>query len=186
MPGRHAVGGRPGMIATNRMRGVSGSPMRVGAARPAPSQMQGIPGIPSGRTCATSTYGSPPVVVGPDGCDIGFNGCGDTVSRIEVIAANATQDVIFQAPIEFTPRYALYTGPADTFLVNSIRVANGPDSHFGAGYEIDIYAIIDTFTFRRVSWPTFYNSPGLLVNITNTTAADAQFELVLIGESAHV
>lgn len=143
------------------------------------------PDHPDEPVCAP-TYGDPPVVVGPDGCDIGYNGCGDTV-RVEslAVAAGATIDVVTQAAVESTPRYFIYTGPLATFLINNVRVANGPDSNFGDGYRPDIYSPA-VYASRRVSWPTFYNSPGLIVNITNTTAAVADFTGILIVVAAHL
>lgn len=130
------------------------------------------------------TYGSPAVIVGPDGCDIGYNGCGDTIGVNVAVDANATVDVNIPAAIEFTPRYFQYTGPLNTFLILRIFVANGPNSNFGAGYTADYYALA-SFTSKRVSWPTFYNSPPLTLTVQNLTAQPANFAGNLIGVASH-
>lgn len=130
------------------------------------------------------TYENPPVMIGPDGCDIGYNGCGDTIGVNVAIPANATQDVNVPAAIEFTPRYFVYTGALQTFTINRIFVANGPNSNFGAGYSADYYALT-SFTSKRVSWPTFYNSPPLSITVTNLTGQEANFQGLLIGVASH-
>ena len=177
---------------TNRMRGISGRPMQVGrsmmmgrAARMGNScPPGGTQSAPSGRF-ECQTYEKPPVVVGPDGCDIGYNGCGDTIGVSALaVAAGATVDVNIAAAIEFTPRYFISTSPLATFTLDRIFVANGPNSNFGAGYSSDYYALT-SFTSKRVSWPTFYNSPPLTLTITNTTGAPADFTGLLIGIAAH-
>ncbi len=124
------------------------------------------------------------MVVGPDGCDIGYNGCGDTIGIDVTVLAGATVDINIAAAIEFTPRYFIYTAALATFTINRIFVANGPNSNFGAGYSADYYAPT-SFTSKRVSWPTFYNSPGLTLTVTNLTGADADFEGLLIGVASH-
>ena len=132
-----------------------------------------------------TTYERPPVVVGPDGCDIGYNGCGDTVGVLAAgVLAGATVDVNVAAAIEFTPRYFISTSPLTTFTIDRIFVANGPNSNFGAGYSVDYYGLT-SFTSKRVSWPTFYNSPPLTITITNTTGGAADFSGLLIGIAAH-
>jgi len=131
-----------------------------------------------------TTYGDPPILVGPDGCDIGYNGCGDTIGVNVNIAANTTVDVNIPAAIEFTPRYFVYTGALATFTIDRIFVANGPNSNFGAGYSADYYALT-SFTSKRVSWPTFYNSPALSITTTNVTGQEAAFLGLLIGVASH-
>jgi len=163
---------------TNRMRGVTGRPMGLGRRGRVGTQAS-----PAGRFDCT-TYEDPPVIVGPDGCDIGYNGCGDTIGVDVNVAANATVDVNIPAPIEYTPRYFIYTGALQTFTLNRIFVANGPNSNFGAGYSADYYALT-SFTSKRVSWPTFYNSPQLTLTVTNLTGQQAAFQGLLIGVATH-
>ena len=142
------------------------------------------PGLcpPEGPEC--ETYGAPPTVMGPDGCDIGYNGCGDTIGVNVNVAANVTVDVNIPAAIEFAPRYFIYTGALATFKIDRIFVANGPNSNFGAGYSADYYALT-SFTSKRISWPLFYNSPALSVTVTNLTGAQAAFQGLLIGIASH-
>ena len=130
------------------------------------------------------TYDAPPTLMGPDGCDIGYNGCGDTIGVNVAVGANATVDVNIPAAIEFTPRYFIYTGPLATFTIDRNFVANGPNSNFGAGYSADYFALT-SFTSKRVSWPTFYNSPALSVTVTNLTGAPVNFAGLLIGIASH-
>jgi len=137
-----------------------------------------------GNPVGCESYEDPPVIVGPDGCDIGYNGCGDTIGVDVNVAANATVDVNIPAPIEYTPRYFIYTGALQTFTLNRIFVANGPNSNFGAGYSADYYALT-SFTSKRVSWPTFYNSPQLTLTVTNLTGQQAAFQGLLIGVATH-
>ena len=93
-------------------------------------------------------------------------------------------DVQVQAAIVFTPRIFAYLGPAATFAISDVRVANGGTSHFGPGFSVDYYAPT-SFTGRWVSWPTFYAEPRLLLTIRNLTGADAQFQGVLFGSASH-
>jgi len=184
-----ALGQRPGFVMTTRMRGLSGRPMGVGGRRGAPAARRAGVGhrtqaSPSGRMGCDDTYDSPPVLVGPDGCDIGYNGCGDTIGVNVNIAGNTTVDVNIPAAIEFTPRYFIYTGALATFTIDRIFVANGPNSNFGAGYSADYYALT-SFTSKRVSWPTFYNSPALSITTTNVTGQEAAFLGLLIGVASH-
>lgn len=130
------------------------------------------------------TYGAPPVIVGPDGCDIGYNGCGDTIGVSVAVAATSTVDIAIPAAIEFTPRYFVYSGPAATFLITRIFVANGPNSNFGVGYSADVYAL-NSFTSKRVSWPTFYNSPPLSITVQNLSLGQQTFAGLLIGVASH-
>ena len=178
---------------TNRMRGVTGRPMQVGRGAvgrrgrvgqaPATCPPGGTQSSPAGRF-ECETFGPPPVIVGPDGCDIGYNGCGDTIGINVAVAANATVDVNVAAAIEFTNRYFIYTGAAATFTIDRIFVANGPNSNFGAGYSADYFALT-AFGTKRVSWPPFYNSPPLSITVTNLTAGVAAFQGLLIGIAAH-
>lgn len=196
--GAIAVAGRPGFITTNRMRSVTGRPMGVGRRGRVGNLLRGGAGgsLGRGRRCegdtqaslrggvGCDTYGAPPVIIGPDGCDIGYNGCGDTIGVNVTVPATTTADVNIPAAIEFTPRYFEYTGPLLTFDIVRIFVANGPNSNFGAGYSADYYALA-SFTSKRVSWPTFYNSPPLTITVTNLTGAPANFAGKLIGVASH-
>lgn len=130
------------------------------------------------------TFDAPPVIIGPDGCDIGYNGCGDTIGVDVDIPAGATQDVNIPAAIEFTPRYFVYTGILATFTIDRVFVANGPNSNFGVGYSADVYAL-NSFTSKRVSWPTFYNSPPLSITVTNLSLGTQAFQGLLIGIASH-
>jgi hypothetical protein len=164
--------------------------MQVGArgrrGRPAAGRRGriGSQATPEEREPECTTYDRPAIMVGPDGCDIGYNGCGDTIGVLATIALSATVDVNIPAAIEFTPRYFIYTGALSTFRITRIFVANGPNSNFGAGYSVDYYALT-SFTSKRVSWPTFYNSPPLSVTVQNLTAQEATFEGLLIGVASH-
>lgn len=182
---RLAMGIRPGTVRTNRQRALSpgGRPMGVGKPRRR-ARVGQTQASPSGRQSCDDTFDQPAIVVGPDGCDIGYNGCGDTIGVDVNVLANATVDVNIAAAIEFTPRYFIYTGPLATFTLNRIFVANGPNSNFGAGYSVDYYALT-SFTSKRVSWPTFYNSPAISLTVTNLTGAAADFEGLLIGVASH-
>lgn len=148
------------------------------------------PGVPDDDWCPPTectTYGSPPVIVGPDGCDIGYNGCGDTIGVLApLVAFGATVDVNIPAAIEFTPRYFIYTGTVGAFTIDRVFVANGPNSNFGAGYNAAFYALT-SFTSKRVSWPTFYNSPPLTLTVTNVFPGGSpeDFAGLLIGIAAH-
>ena len=184
-----AMGMRPGPIQTNVGRDRTGRPMGVGRRRRAAAARRARVGQrsqapPSGRLGCDDTYEQPPIIVGPDGCDIGYNGCGDTIGVDVNVLANATVVVNLLAAIEFTPRYFVFTGVLATFALVRIFVANGPNSNFGAGYSIDYYALT-SFTSKRVSWPTFYNSPPLSLTVTNLTGAAADFEGLLIGVASH-
>lgn len=142
----------------------------------------GLDGFCSPMDC--ETYGAPPVIIGPDGCDIGYNGCGDTIGINVTIPGSTTQDVNVPAAIEFSPRYFIYTGIAATFLISRIFVANGPNSNFGVGYSADTYALT-SFTSKRVSWPTFYNSPPLSITVQNLSVGAQVFRGLLIGVASH-
>ena len=188
---RHlAMGMRPGHIQTNveRSHSRTGRPMGVGRRRRMTRRRASVgqrsQASPSGLPQDCQTYDPPAILVGPDGCDIGYNGCGDTVGVDVNVLANATVDINIQAAIEFSPRYFIYGGPLATFNLLRIFVANGPNSNFGAGYTIDYYALT-SFTSKRVSWPTFYNSPPLTLTVQNLTGAAVDFEGFLIGVASH-
>lgn len=179
---------RPGRITTNYQYSQTGKPMGLGGASdvmPNGSTGRGHP-----TTCAESgcpTYSDPKLPPkDQNNCPGGWNGCGDTVGVNATIAAGGTNvEVQISAPIEFTPRFFIYTGGAGLFLIEGVVVANGPDSTFGAGYSADVYRF-DSFTSKAVSWPTFFNSPPLSVFVTNTDAMAAQdFTGVLQGVAAH-
>lgn len=131
-----------------------------------------------------TTYENPEIPIGDDGCPAGYNGCGDTVGVRQTVAAGATVDVQVQSGIVITPRYFIYTGTEGAFLINNVRVANGGSSHFGPGILADIYRFTN-FVNRGVAWPTFFNSPPLLINVTSLAGQDEDFEGVIIGVAAH-
>ena len=132
-----------------------------------------------------STYADPRLPPSDqNGCPGGWNGCGDTIGISESVAANAAETILVPAAIVFTPRFFFYTGPAATFDITSVKVANGSDAHFGAGMRADVFALA-SFTAKDVSWPTFYNSPPLLITVLNLTAAAAVFSGTLKGVAAH-
>lgn len=166
-------------IRGNRWRGRGGRTRAMSVGGKAPSN---VPNASGNWDC--TTYDAPPIPTGADGCPDGYNGCGDTIGIDTPVAIGATVDIVVPAAISFTPRIFIYTGTAGAFTINNIRVANGPDSNFGAGYNADVYRF-DSFTSRDVSWPEFYNSPGLIINVTNTTAGIEDFEGVLKGAAAH-
>ena len=175
------LGQRPASIQTNVRFGRTGRPMGLGARRGGLGAQHSQRG---GNGINCQTYDDPTIPTGVDGCPTGWKGCGDTIGVNVNILANATVDIVIQAGIDFTPRFFLYTGALNTFTLDAIRLANGANSNFGAGYSVDIYALT-SFTDKSVSWPQFYNSPGLTLTVTNTTGAPADFEGVLIGVASH-
>lgn len=168
------VGNRPRAVRTNFQYGMTGRPMSLGQGAPSNQTTQG-----NGYN-GCQTFPDPTV----PGCP-GYNGCGDTVGINATVGASATNFLVqVQAAIVFTPRYFLYTGAASTFEIVSIKVANGPDSTFGAPYAVDVYALA-SFTAKDVSWPVFYNAPPLEIRVNNLTAGAADFTGVLLGVAAH-
>lgn len=176
----------PGTVTVNAHYGsprAGSRPMGLGRRGALGQGNTGNVGHHDGYNC--QTYPDPRV---PNGnCQPGgWNGCGDTVAIPAInVAANTQVTIQVQAAIVFTPRFFSYTGPAATFNIDNVRVANGPDSNFGGGYSADIYAPA-SFDSKAVSWPTFYNAPPLLLVVTNTTGAAANFSGVLRGVAAHV
>lgn len=181
-----SVGHRPGRVLGNRMMPRTGRPMALGQSSAYPGNrgpdVPGSPGTSAGTGC--QTYPDPSIPQNGVGCDIGYLGCGDTVGINQTILAGATVDVAVQAAIVFTPRIFAYLGPAATFEIADVKIANGGTSHFGPAFSVDYYAAT-SFTGRWVSWPTFYAEPRLLLTVTNTTGADADFLGVLFGSASH-
>jgi hypothetical protein len=126
------------------------------------------------------TYG-PPV---EGDCD-NWNGCGDTVGVSEAVAAAAQVGIVVQAGRLFTPRLFIYTGPAASFEIVGVTVANGANAHFGAPYAADVYAV-GSFTPKAVNWPTFSNAPGLTITVLSIAAQEETFSGVLYGIAEHV
>lgn len=131
-----------------------------------------------------TTYDNPDVPTDEEGCDIGYNGCGDSVGVDTTVGAGATVDIQVPAAIVMVPRYFVYTGAEGAFLINNVRVANGGTSHFGAGMLADIFRF-NNFVNRGVAWPRFYNNPPLLINVTSLAAQDEDFTGVIIGVATH-
>ena len=181
-----SVGNRPGRVMGPRQMARTGRPMTLGQGqKPTRGPYPDVPGdgVPSaGAGCIT--YPDPGIPQNAAGCDIGYLGCGDTVGIDQTILAGATVDVQVQAAIVFTPRLFAYLGPAATFAIADVKVANGGTSHFGPAFSVDYYATT-SFTGRWVSWPTFYAEPRLLLSVTNLTGADADFSGVLFGSASH-
>lgn len=171
-------GGRPGRVRSPAVRvDRRGRPMSVG-------QGTGSPGW-AGPGVDCETHDDPEIGEDEDGCARGYNGCGDTVGVDEVIPGGSTGFLVrIQAPIVFTPRFFVYVGALGVLSYTSVKVANGPDSTFGAPESFDQYHFT-AFTPRGISWPTFYNAPPLLLLVNNTDPADQRLRGTLHGVAAH-
>ena len=177
--------GRPGRIRIPATGGTTPArAMSVGKRRRRSSVgQQGAQWAGPGVEC--ETYDDPEVGTDEEGCARGYNGCGDTVSVDEVIPGGATGFLVtIQAPIVFTPHYFLYTGALGVLGYTSAKVANGPDSAFGAATSFDQYHFT-ALTDRGVSWPTFYAAPPLSLLIDNANPADQRLVGTLHGVAAH-